>query len=99
MTPANGLWKWPCGGWGSRRAHTIAFSLKVARTIADLGRTESVGAKHLAEAIQYCSWIETTGTDRDLLLRLVLPALGIFWRHIIFVAPMNSHCAGVRQKE
>jgi len=31
-------------------AHRI---LKVARTIADLGRVEQVSAKHLAEAVQY----------------------------------------------
>lgn len=37
-------------GWSGRSTHRV---MKIARTIADLASSESVGVVHLAEAVQY----------------------------------------------
>ena len=37
-------------GWSGRSTHRV---MKIARTIADLARSETVGVAHIAEAVQY----------------------------------------------
>jgi predicted ATPase with chaperone activity len=54
MKPANERSKWPWAAWASPRAPTTAV-LKVARTLLELARFETVAAKHFAEAVQHGS--------------------------------------------
>jgi predicted ATPase with chaperone activity len=53
LQPASVPSKWPSAAWDSRRAHDRI--LKLARTIADLGESKTISAKHVAEAVPYRS--------------------------------------------
>ena len=51
--PASARSKWRSAAWAFQRAHDRI--LKVARTVAGLGESQTVSAKHVAEAVQYRS--------------------------------------------